>query len=222
MKICKNCKVKIMSNNNSCPLCKTVLTNSDEKVTEDIYPIIKTYIQKYNLITRIFLFLSIIGAVLMVIINYKTYNGLLWSVISIALIIYFWSIIRHAIKHNINTAYKFLVQTISISLLTITIDYIMGYTGWAINYVVPEVIITANIAVLILIIVNRMNWRNYILYQITIVILGFIPLVLYLIGIIHEPLSTTVSVVVSFVILCGTIIFNDKDVKNELKRRLHF
>ena len=222
MKICKNCKVKIKSNNDSCPLCKTVLTTSDEKVTEDIYPVIKTNLQKYDLITRVFMFISVIGAVLMIIINYETYNGLLWSVISTALIIYFWSIMSYAIKHNINIAYKFLVQTISISLLTVLIDYIMGYTGWAVNYVVPEVIITANIAVLILIIVNRMNWYNYILYQIAIAILGFIPLVLYLLKIIHEPLSTTVSVVVSFMILCGTIIFNDKDVKNELKRRLHF
>jgi len=222
MKICKNCKVKIMSNNDSCPLCKTVLTTSDEKVTEDIYPIIKTNLQKYDLITRIFLFVSVIGAVLMVIINYATYNGLLWSVISTALIIYFWSIMSYAIKHNINIAYKFLVQTISISLLTILIDYIMGYTGWAVNYVVPEVITAANIAVIILIIVNRMNWYNYILYQIVIAILGFIPLVLFLLGIIHEPWSTTISVAVSFMILCGTIIFNDKDVKNELKRRLHF
>ncbi|MDD2376056.1 MAG: DUF6320 domain-containing protein [Clostridia bacterium] len=222
MKICKNCKVKVISNNKGCPLCKTVLTPSDEKVIEDIYPIIKTNFKKYNMLTRIFLFLSILGAIVTIIINYATYNGLLWSVISIAFILYFWSIISHAIKHNINIAYKFLVQTICISLLTIIIDYIMGYTGWAVNYVVPELIITANIAVLILIIVNRMNWYNYVLYQMAIVILGFIPLILFFLGIIHEPWSTTISVVVSLMILCGTMIFSDKNVKNELKRRLHF
>jgi len=222
MKSCKSCKVKIESNNNICPLCKTVLTDLDETIIDDIYPTIKTNIHKYNLITRLFLFLSILGALVTVIINYATYNGLLWSVISIAFILYSWSIISNAIKNNINIAYKILVQTICISLLTIIIDNTIGYTGWAVNYVVPELIITANITVLILTIINRMNWYNYVLYQLAIAILGFIPIILFFCGIIHEPWSTTISVIVSFMVLCGTMIFSDKNVKSELKRRLHF
>jgi hypothetical protein len=222
MRICKSCKVKVESNNNICPLCKTVLTDYDEKVVENIYPTIKINIHKYNIITRLFLFLSILGAVVTVIINYATYNGLLWSVISIAFILYSWSIISNAIKNNINIVSKIFVQTICISALTIIIDNTIGYTGWSVNYVVPELIITANITALILIIINRMNWYNYVLYQIAIAILGFIPVILFFCGIIHEPWATTISVVVSFMVLCGTFIFSDKNVKSELKRRLHF
>jgi VIT1/CCC1 family predicted Fe2+/Mn2+ transporter len=222
MKICKNCNVKVVSNTNICPLCKTVLNDFDKKVSEDTYPTITANLHKYNIITRLFIFLSVIFTVGTIIVNFVTYNGFLWSIIAIASILYFWSIIAHAIKHNINIVRKIFVQTIAISLLTIVIDITIGYIGWSVNYVVPEIIIIANIAALILIIINRMKWYSYILYQIAIAILGFIPVILYFCGIMHELWSVMVSVIISFVVLCGTVIFSDKSVKNELKRRLHF
>lgn len=222
MRLCKNCNVKVISDTNICPLCRTVLIENGEGIVEDTYPVIKTNIHKYNVITRIFLFLSIIFTVSTIVVNYITYNGFLWSIIAISSILYFWSIIAHAIKHNINIAGKILVQTLSISILAIIIDITVGYIGWSVNYVLPEIIIVANITVLILIIINRMNWYNYILYEIAIAVLGFIPVILFFCGIIHEQWSATISVAISFAVLCGTVIFSDKSVKSELKRRLHF
>lgn len=221
MKDCKSCKVKVFSNDNICPLCKTVLTGSGEE-SEKTYPTISTNKSKYNLIIRIYLFLSIIGIVVTAVVNYLRYNGFMWSIIPTAAILYFWSIINHAIKHNVNIVYKIFIQTLCISILAVVIDMVIGYTGWSVNYVVPGLTSAANVTVLILVIINRMNWNNYILYQIAIIALGFIPIILLLCGIIYALWYTVISVGISFVILCGTIIFSDKNVKGELKRRLHF
>lgn len=220
MKNCKNCKIKVSSNDDICPLCKTVLTGSEEG--KQTYPKITINKSKYNLIIRIYLFLSIVGIVCTAVVNYLTYNGFMWSIISTAALLYFWSIISHAIKNNVNIAYKILIQTICISILSVVIDIVIGYTGWSVNYVVPGLTTTANVTVLILIIINRMNWKNYILYQISIIALGFIPIILIFCNIIYELWYSVISVGIAFIILCGTIIFSDNDVKGELKRRLHF
>ena len=222
MKNCKSCKIKVSSNDYICPLCKTVLTSNEEDKSEQTYPTIKINKNKYNIIIRTYLFLSIVGIVVTVAINYLTYNGFLWSIISTAAFLYFWSIITHAIKHNVNIAYKIFIQTICISILTVVIDVVIGYKGWSVDYVVPGLTAAANVTVLILIIINRMNWNNYILYQIAIIALGFIPIILIFCNITNEIWYTIISVGISFVILCATIIFSDKNVKSELKRRLHF
>lgn len=219
MKNCKSCNVKVSSNDNVCPLCKTVLTGTG---TEQTYPKITENKNSYNLIIRIYLFLSVVGIVVTAVVNFLTYNGFMWSIISTAALLYFWSIISHAIKHNVHIAYKIFIQTLCISILTVVIDVVIGYTGWSVNYVVPGLTATANVTVLILVIINRMDWKNYILYQIAIIALGFIPIILLFCNLIHAVWYTVISVGISFAILCGTIIFSDKDVKSELKRRLHF
>lgn len=219
MKECKRCGVKVIDDTNSCPLCKSVLSG---KVNgQNNYPEISLTIKNYNLLIKICLFLSIVGSIICIVVNYITYNKYLWSVISIAAILYSWSIILHAIKRNINIASKILVQTICIAILIFIIDNVLGYQGWSVNYVIPGLIVTANIAILVMIISNRMKWKSYVLYQIVICILGLIPIFLYLIGAMNKEWTVWGSAILSFAILTGTLIFSDNDVKDELRRRFH-
>ena len=102
------------------------------------------------------------------------------------------------------------------------IDFVIGYSGWAVNYVVPNLFSAANIAVLIIIIVNRVNWHDYVMYQMSIAFLGFIPIVLFVFGIIDKPLITIIATAISALTLLTAFIFGDKVVKSELKRRFHF
>lgn len=222
MKTCKRCNVKVLDNTHNCPLCKTVLTDFDGISADSIYPSVDVNVRRYNVIARIFIFLSIVGGIASVITNYITYNGIMWSLFTVAAILYGWAAIIHSIKHHINIASKILVQAIFVSILALIMDYVLGYSGWAVNYVIPNLFSIANIAVLIIIIVNRMNWNIYVLYQIAIALFGFIPIVLFLFGIINKPIITVIATVISSMTLLVAIIFGDKSVKSELKRRFHF
>ena len=222
MKTCKRCNVKVVDNTNNCPLCRSVLSDFDGITAESSYPPVDVDVRKYNLVTRIFLFLSIVGGITSVITNYLTYKGIMWSVLSVAAILYCWTIIIHSIKNHINVASKILLQAIFVSVLSVIVDFVLGYSGWAVNYIIPNLFSIANIAVLIIIIVNRMDWHNYVLYQIAIAFFGFIPIVLFLFGIIDKPLITVIATVVSVLTLLFAFIFGDKSVKSELKRRFHF
>lgn len=222
MKTCKRCKVIIREDSNICPLCRTVLTNIDEESIDKIYPSIDVNPHKYNIIKRIFLFVSILSAAGSILTNYLTYNGVIWSAITIAAIIYFWVIMSYSIKRNRNIASQILVQVVCTSILTIIMDNAIGYIGWSVNHVIPEIMILANVAVLILVFVNRMYWYTYVLNQIVIAVCGLIPGVLFLCGVIKVPLPTILATATSFIVLVVMIIFGDKTIKSELKRRFHF
>jgi len=222
MKTCKRCKVYVQDDSNMCPLCRTVLTNIDGRIPNKAYPTIGVNAHKYSIIKRIFLFVSILSAAASVITNYVTYNGVIWSAITIAAIIYFWVVMTYSIKRNRNIASQILVQVICTSIFAVIMDNAIGYVGWSVNHVIPEIVILANIAVLILVFVNRMYWNTYVINQIVIAICGLIPGVLFLCGLIKVPLPTIIATATSIIVLVVMIIFGDKTVKSELKRRFHF
>ena len=222
MKTCKSCKVYVQDDSDICPLCRTVLTNIDGEILEKSYPAIEVNPHKYNILKRTFLFISILTASTSVITNYLTYHGVIWSAITIAAIIYLWVLMAYSIKRNRTIASQILVQVLCVSSLTVIMDSSIGYVGWSVNYVIPEIIILANISVLVLIIVNRMYWQTYVLNQMVIAVCGLIPGVLYLCGLIQVPLPTIIATATSFIVLVFTMIFGDKTIKSELKRRFHF
>ncbi len=222
MKTCKRCKVNVQEDSNICPLCRAVLTNIGEKPQNKTYPTIEVDPYKYSIIKRIFIFVSILSAGGSIITNYFTYNGVIWSAITIAAIIYFWIIMTYSIRRNRNITSQVLVQVLCISILTVIMDYSIGYIGWSVNHVIPEIIILANISVLILAFVNRMYWHTYVLNQIVIAICGLVPGVLWLCGLIKILLPTLVATGTSVIVLIAMIIFGDKTIKSELIRRFHF
>jgi len=67
-----------------------------------------------------------------------------------------------------------------------------------------------------------MDFRNYLLYQFAIALLGMFPTVLFLITRIGHPAMVIISAAVSLLTLIGTTILGDKTVKNEIKKRFHF
>ena len=103
----------------------------------------------------------------------------------------------------------------------IMIDRVLGYEGWSVNYAVPATILFADVAVVFLILVNRLNWQSYFMYQLAITIFSFIPLILWAVGLVTRPLMAFITVVLTVFILAMTIFLGDRGVKNELIRRFH-
>jgi hypothetical protein len=221
MKTCRRCHVKVTDDTNLCPLCRTVLSDFDGNQPESMYPDVDWNVRRYNVITRIFLFLSIVGGIAAVVTNYYTYHGVLWSILMVAAILYSWAVIIHSVKHHVNVAAKILVQALCASALVVIVDFVLGYDGWSVNYMVPSFFSLANLAVLIIITVNRMDWHNYVMYQLGIGLFGFVPIILFLCGLIDRPLITVIATGIASLTLIGTIIFGEKTVKSELQRRFH-
>lgn len=221
MKRCNKCNIELVEDISVCPLCQHGLETISQEKKREMYPRIEFDNHKFILLIRIFTFISIILALGLITINIATYSGGWWSLICVGAIVYFWITVRYSIQNNTNYAAKILVQTIGGMGLCLLIDIVNGYQGWSINYVIPAIILVAYLAIMILMIVNFMNWQSYILFQFTLVIFSMILMGLYLLHIITKPILSYVTVGITLVIFIGTIVFGDKKAKTELIRRFH-
>ena len=164
--------------------------------------------------------LFLVGAVLGGI-NYATYSGSLWSVIAIVLMAYTALTVEYSILRHANLASKILLQTVAAQALLVALDHSTGYNGWSVNYGIPSTILFADLSVVSLILVNRMNWQSYFMYQIAVTVFSFIPLILWAAGFLTRPSLALITVAVTVIILTVTIVLGDRSVKTELKRRFH-
>ncbi|GLC81215.1 DUF6320 domain-containing protein [Lacrimispora brassicae] len=164
--------------------------------------------------------LFLVGAVLGGI-NYATYSGSLWSVIAIVLMAYTTLTVEYSILRHANLASKILLQTVAAQALLVALDHSTGYNGWSVNYGIPSTILFADLSVVSLILVNRMNWQSYFMYQIAVTVFSFIPLILWAAGFLTRPSLALITVAVTMIILTVTIVLGDRSVKTELKRRFH-
>lgn len=221
MRRCPKCQVEILDDTYICPLCLHVLEENKDEVGTKMYPTVQFNVERYHMLKRIFSFILVVVVALFSIGNYLLYNNLVGYIIVIASAFYFAITVRYSVLYRANLAAKILVQTIGAMVLIVLIDYAIGYTGWSVNYVLPCICLIANLAIMLLMIVNRMNWQEYIMYQLSMSVLSLGQIILIICKVVEWPLLATVSVIISALILLGTILFGDKRVENEFIRRFH-
>ena len=168
--------MEVLDETVTCPLCNRVLSDDGKTVKrERMYPDPEEERMRLYGIKNIFFILLGMIAVLMGIINYITYNGFLWSAIVLASILYLMVTVSYSIVHRRNLAAKIVVEVIGGGILVSVIDYVIGYEGWSAAYVIPGLILTADLAVVVLVLVNRKTWYSYLMYLIFIAVLSVVP-----------------------------------------------
>lgn len=195
-----------------------VVSAKDDK---GMYPRIKYDVNQWKKMVNMFYAVLIALAAILGVVNAASYTGHLWSVIAIACILYTGVTVKYSVMRHANLGSKILIQTIGAQILLVIIDYFTGYDGWSFNYAVPSTILFADLAVLFLIIVNRLNWQSYLMYQITITVFSFIPVIFWAAGLITNPVMAIITVILSVLILTLIVLMGDRSVKNELIRRFH-
>lgn len=185
------------------------------------YPEIGYSRDKWKKLVYVFYAVLLAAAVIVGIVNVATYSGLWWSVIAIFGIADVALTVRYSILRHANLGKSVLIETLGIQALLLATDYVTGYQGWSVNYAIPTTILFADIAVVFLILVNRLNWQSYFMYQIAITLFSFVPILLWALGLITQPVMAIITVILSVLILTMTVLLGDRRVKTELIRRFH-
>lgn len=185
-----------------------------------IYPK-KLSSKKGELVLKILLIVSILIAILLLVINKLTTPNISWAAIANGGIVYIWIIVLYSINKNVNIAGHVMVQTIAISLLTLFIDYKLGFNGWSINISIPIIIIIANVSMLILTIVSHRKYIKYAIYQLVIVLFSTIPGILLGEDIIKNKVLSIVASGISVLNLVLTLCLCARDVKDAIIRKFH-
>lgn len=219
MSRCRQCKVEIKDETQVCPLCHCVLEQGGEP--HDTYPDIRPMVKRLMLAGRIYLFVILVISAVLFAVNYETFHGTWWSGIVIASFAYLYLILRFAIIEDAGYRSKIAVLTLFGVVFVVLIDFLTGYEGWSVNYVIPGGILLVDVGIVILMLVNMRNWQSYLLFQIAMIICSLIPLLLWRFEIITRPLLSLIALGVSVFLFLGSYIIGDRRAKTELKRRFH-
>ena len=176
-----------------------------------------------NLAIKTMGIISIVVIIICMIINLCTSMKYLWFLIVIAGIAYSWVTVLYSIHRNVNIASNVMIQTLAISVLTVCIDYILGYSGWAINLSVPIIIMAANITIFVLTMVSVNRYYKYAIYHLIIFAFSMIPLILLVFtkDIIVVPIFTIISSGIATFTFIFSLILCGRSIVEELDRRLH-
>ncbi len=219
MSKCRNCNVQIRDNTDVCPLCHCVLEQDGKG--KDTYPDIRFMTRRLLLVCRILLFGIILSGVLLFTINYENYHGTWWCAIVIAALLYLYLILRFAVVDNAGYKAKIIVLTVCGVLFVVLVDFVTGYGGWSVNYVIPGGILLVDVGIVVLMIVNMRNWQSYLLFQIFMILCSLLPVIFWRFDIVTSPVMSLIALGVSSFLFLGTMIIGDRRARIELKRRFH-
>lgn len=219
MSKCLNCKIEILDETERCPLCQSILQQTDE--LENMYPDVRIRLRRLDFFSRFYLFLSIIVEALLLTVNIIHFDGIWWCAITGLILLYGYVVLRYAVLGQSGYRSKSIILTLLFVLSAVAIDLLTGYRGWSLDYILPSGIILMDIVIIICMIVNRKNWQSYIMWQLLMVLCSIIPILLYTIGIEKQIYLVILPMVSSLVLLLGTIILGGRRARTELKRRFH-
>ena len=212
-----------------CPLCKNVLDRSEEtKDTERLgmyrsksvnYPDIVKKRKWVKFVIRLCVFLSIISEIILVLINYATYNGTPWSIVTGAIFVYICFTIIYSVQRYVSHRSKLAAQVLAAIPLFLIIDYVYGGNGWSVNFGIPIMVLTLDLVVFILSMVNFRKCHVYLMVQLVGILISFICSIFVLIGNFKVKMLSVVATIVSIIIFMVIIFFGERRSTSELAKR---
>ncbi len=219
MSRCRQCNVEILDETERCPLCDSVLEYTEEM--ENMYPNARVRTRKWVFLSKVYLFVAILLEAIMFGINYVDKYKIGWSLIAGLGLLYGYIVIRLAILGQAGHKLKIILLSAIGIIMMILVDFVIGYHGWSVNYVLPSCVIALDIGIVVLMLVNRRNWQSYIMLQLLMLLVCGGMILLYFFGIITNLYVVGVAVPVTVFLFLGTVIFGDRRARVELYRRFH-
>ena len=220
MSKCRNCQIEILDNAEHCPLCHSALEIS--AVPESMYPNVRIHTRKLALASRIYFFCALVLEFILVTVNIVLEHQLWWSIITWLILLYVYMLLRYAVQGTGGYQQKTFVLVLLSILCAVAIDFITGYRGWSVDYVLPSGILYIDIATIVVMAVNHRNWQSYIMVQLFMILCSLIPAALYILGLENNICFAFLPLIFSVFLFLGTIIIGGRRAKLELKRRFHF
>ncbi len=216
MKECKKCAVFIHGTDKICPLCQGKLDGDDD---EPNFPNIDTVYKQHRFLFKLLILVTVSAGIISTTINMILPQTGVWALFVVLGIISFWLSMTIAFKNRNNVSKNILHQVVVISLMCVLWDYITGWNGWSLNYVFPIACTVALFSIAILSVI--LNMKNYKIYLITNIIIGFAPLVLYFTGIISISIPSLICTAISMIFFVLALLFYGNDIKKELSKSFH-
>ena len=225
MRYCPECKVSVGEPAVYCPLCGAKLDDQTEgKTAEKLYPdFSKPDHKKMGLpfAAKLLAFISLAAVIICTVLDLIISGRLTWSVYVAAGILVAWVTIALPILRQLNLNTMLLYDLCSISALLILIDATTGWNRWSVTYVLPCFYIAIATATVILALVFRKYWREYILSLLAVSAIGIFPLLCLIFRLPTVPYFCAAAVLFALVLAFAILYFSSGKLFSEWKRRMN-
>lgn len=218
MRICKKCGVQVRGAEIFCPLCQHRLPGGPE---EPVYPKIPTVYRQHEFFFKCLILCSVAAGVVCAAVNLLIPGNGFWSVFVALGILCFWVSLAYAVRKKDNIPHTITVQVFLISILSVGWDFITGWHGWSLDFVIPIACSTAMLSLFIIAKVMRLPPEDYLVYFMVDILFGVVPLVFYLTGLTRVAVPSVVCISLSILSLAALIVFEGREMLRELIRRVH-
>jgi hypothetical protein len=119
------------------------------------------------------------------------------------------------------TPLMIVLDNIAVCIFLVILDATVDKQEWAMSYVVPFVLFGSAFIVTIIVLLKKMTWRELYLFQLSIAAICFMPIIARIFFVfVFWP--SIISAVYGLITIIAMIIFSDKRLKFESKKRFHF
>lgn len=216
---CHNCNIEILDVTPYCPLCRMALEADDS--LENMYPNGRLRFRKYHLLSRIYLFCCIVAEAILVMVNIFLESEIWWCIITGLGLLYSYLVLRYAIIGKSGHRSKAFVLILLGVLSAISIDFVLGYRGWAVDFMLPTGILVMDVVMIICLIINKRCWHSYIVWLLAMLLCSVIPVVLYATNLENHWYLAFLPLIFTGTILTGVFVIGGRRATDELRRRFH-
>jgi len=220
MKYCKHCKVYIRGKHDRCILCENILEKEVKIENEDVYPEIPPFYESH-LAIKIMIFITIVALVVSVGINIIFKSDINWLILFMLGVVSIWVGLIIIVQKRYHIPKKILWQVIIISIFAIFWDYATGWIGWSLDYVIPIACVSAMIIMYVTAKIMKLSVRDYITYVLLDGIFGIIPVVFIIFDLVNILYPSIISIGFSIISISAIFIFQGKEIKSEMNKRMH-
>lgn len=219
MKYCNNCNLSVVGKRKICPLCQERLAGYDYQ--EEVFPKISFVYIEHTMFFKVMLLISIITATISIAVNILLPDRGAWSLFILGGLGSVWASLITLINQRKNIPKNIVYQVMTISIMALIWDLLTGWRGWSINYVIPLVCVFAMISMAVISKIRKLHIEDYILYIIIDGLFGIVPIAFIAFGFLDVLYPSIICIATSVISLSTIIIFEDKKLIAEIKRRLH-
>ena len=220
MKTCEKCSVLISGGFIKCPLCRHTLIGEWQGEYET-FPYIPLVKHKHSFLFRLLQLCSAAVVIISFIINWMLPQSGFWSLFVIAGVACAWLSLFFAIRKRHNILKNLSYQVTILSILSVFWDVFTGWHGWSVDFVIPITFVSAMSVTPVLAHILKMQTETYIIYSFLLMIYGVIPVVFVLSGLSTIIYPSLICVAGSLFSFAALLIFEGRNMIEELKRRLH-
>lgn len=219
MKYCRHCKVHIRGEGKKCTLCENKLEGLKEE-SEEVFPHIPPF-YKSNLALKMMIFISIVALVVSFGIDMIFPSNINWPILFMFAVISIWIGLINIVQKRYHIPKRILWQVIIISILAVFWDYKTGWRGWSLDYVIPIACVSAMIIMYITAKIMNLSMSDYITYVVLNAVFGIIPVLFMVFDLVHVAYLSIISIGFSIISLSAMVIFEGKEIKAEISKRMH-